>query len=52
MLSIFENVEKSLYRNVSTFLDFAYFFESVETSLFRDVSTFLDFVQFPVFYHR
>ena len=27
ILTIFENVETSLYRNVSTFLDFVYFFK-------------------------
>ena len=33
-LAIFENVEMSLYRNVSTFLDFVLFLEGVETSLY------------------
>ena len=42
----FFNVEMSLYRDVSTVIDFGHLFFYVKTSLYRDVSTFTDFGHF------
>ena len=44
MVAFLQNVETSLYRNVSTFLprlSFVAFLQNVETSVYRDASTFL-----------
>ena len=45
-LVVVANVEMSVYRAVSTFLDFVHFLKMRKTSVYRDVSTFLDFGHF------